>query len=252
MTGYGSTAANRFSREEKDKIILEFMPRIKSWVLRMSTKLPDSVDVDDLYSSACLGLIESLERFDKDRNVNFYTFGERRIKGGAILDTLRNLDYLPRNVRTRLKQLEKHIENHYRTAGEKPSVEDIIANSDFAEQEVYRLLELMENDKILSLDESVGPEGDTNLVDFIKSTCLTPEDETVKIRLIKRMGDEIDALNEKEKYVVSLYYYEELTMKEIAEVLGITESRVSQIHSAATDKLKKRSSKSFIRYNHFA
>lgn len=239
MTGYGATAGNRFSREEKDKIILEFMPKIKSWVLRISTTLPDSVDVDDLYSSACLGLIESLERFDKDRNVNFYTFGERRIKG-AILDTLRNLDYLPRNVRTRLKQLERHIAEHYRNVGEKPKVEEIIANSDFSEQEVYRLLELMENDKILSLDETVGPEGDTNLVDFIKSTCLTPEDETVKIRLIKRLGDEIDDLSEKEKYVVSLYYYEELTMKEIALVLGITESRVSQIHSAATAKLKKK------------
>jgi len=240
VTGYGSSAAgNRFSREEKDQIILEFMPKIKSWVLRISTTLPDTVDVDDLYSSACLGLIESLERFDKDRNVNFYTFGERRIKG-AILDTLRNLDYLPRNVRTRLKQLERHIENHYRTAGEKPNVEEIIANSDFSEQEVYRLLELMENDKILSLDETVGPEGDTNLVDFIRSTGLTPEDETVKIRLIGKLGEEIDNLGEKEKYVISLYYYEELTMKEIALVLGITESRVSQIHSAATEKLKKK------------
>ncbi|PLX70716.1 MAG: FliA/WhiG family RNA polymerase sigma factor [Denitrovibrio sp.] len=239
MTGYGQTAGNRFSREEKDKIIVEFMPKIKSWVLRISTTLPDTVDVDDLYSSACLGLIESLERFDKDRNVNFYTFGERRIKG-AILDTLRNLDYLPRNVRTRLKQLERHIENHYRTAGEKPNVKQIVENSDFTEQEVYRLLELMENDKILSLDETVGPEGDTNLVDFIRSAGLSPEDETVKIRLIKRLGDEIDSLNEKEKYVVSLYYFEELTMKEIAVVLCITESRVSQIHSAATAKLKKK------------
>lgn len=239
MTGYGSAAGNRFSREEKDKIIVEFMPRIKSWVLRISMTLPDSVDVDDLYSSACLGLIESLERFDKDRNVNFYTFGERRIKG-AILDTLRNLDYLPRNVRTRLKQLERHIENHYRSAGEKPNVEEIVAKSDFSEQEVYRLLELMENDKILSLDETVGPEGETNLVDFIKSACLTPEDETVKSRLIERLAEEIDSLSEKEKYVVSLYYYEELTMKEIAEVLGITESRVSQIHSAAAIKLKKK------------
>ncbi|ADD69598.1 RNA polymerase, sigma 28 subunit, FliA/WhiG [Denitrovibrio acetiphilus DSM 12809] len=240
MTGYGAAAgSNRFSREEKDKIILEFMPRIKSWVLRISTTLPDTVDVDDLYSSACLGLIESLERFDKDRNVNFYTFGERRIKG-AILDTLRNLDYLPRNVRTRLKQLERHIGNHYRTAGEKPTVEEIIENSDFSEQEVYRLLELMENDKILSLDESVGPEGDTSLVDFIKSTGLTPEDEALKTRLVDTLGEEIENLSEKEKYVVSLYYYEELTMKEIAMVLGITESRVSQIHSAATAKLKKK------------
>jgi len=239
VTPYESSSGNRYSPEEKEKIIIEFMPKIKSWVLRISTTLPDSVDVDDLYSSACLGLIESLERFDKDRNVNFYTFGERRIKG-AILDTLRNLDYLPRNVRTRLKQLERHIEKHYRTAGEKPGVEEIVANSDFTEQEVYRLLELMENDKILSLDETVGPEGDTNLVDFIKSTGLTPEDESLRTRLINVLGEEIDNLGEKEKYVVSLYYYEELTMKEIAEVLGITESRVSQIHSAATAKLKKK------------
>lgn len=239
MTPYESASGNKFSREEKDQIISEFMPRIKSWVLRISTTLPDSVDVDDLYSSACLGLIESLERFDKDRNVNFYTYGERRIKG-AILDTLRNLDFLPRNVRTRLKQLERHMESHYRHSGTKPSVEDIVKNSDFTETEVHRLQELMENDKLLSLDESIGPDGESTMVDFIRFNGLTPEDETVRNRLVDKLSEEIDALNEKEKYVVSLYYYEELTMKEIAEVLGITESRVSQIHSAAAAKLQKR------------
>ncbi|MGE4318283.1 MAG: sigma-70 family RNA polymerase sigma factor [Deferribacterales bacterium] len=239
MTPYESMSGNRFSREEKEKIILEFMPKIKSWVLRLSTTLPDSVDVDDLYSSACLGLIESLERFDKDRNVNFYTYGERRIKG-AILDTLRNLDFLPRNVRTRLKQLERHMDSHYRKEGVKPSVEEILENSDFTETEIHRLQELMENDKVLSLDETVGPEGESTLVDFIRYAGLTPEDETMKNRLVQKLAEEIDSLNEKEKYVVSLYYYEELTMKEIAEVLGITESRVSQIHSAAASKLQKR------------
>lgn len=239
MTPYESASGNKFSREEKDQIITEFMPKIKSWVLRISTTLPDSVDVDDLYSSACLGLIESLERFDKDRNVNFYTYGERRIKG-AILDTLRNLDFLPRNVRTRLKQLERHMETHYRKEGVKPSVEEIVSNSDFSETEVHRLQELMENDKVLSLDETIGPDGETTLVDFIKFNGLTPEDETVRNMLVEKLAEEIDALGEKEKYVVSLYYYEELTMKEIAEVLGITESRVSQIHSAAAAKLQKR------------
>jgi len=239
VTPYESASGNKFSREEKDQIITEFMPKIKSWVLRISTTLPDSVDVDDLYSSACLGLIESLERFDKDRNVNFYTYGERRIKG-AILDTLRNLDFLPRNVRTRLKQLERHMETHYRKAGVKPSVEEIVSNSDFTETEVHRLQELMENDKVLSLDETIGPDGEATLVDFIKFNGLTPEDETVRNMLVEKLAEEIDALGEKEKYVVSLYYYEELTMKEIAEVLGITESRVSQIHSAAAAKLQKR------------
>lgn len=232
-------AVNRFSPKEREEIIAEFMPRIKSWVIRMSASLPDSVDLDDLYSSACVGLIESMDRFDKDRNVNFYTFAERRIKG-SILDTLRSLDFLPRNVRTRLKQLEAFIERTYREQGSRPSVEEIVAGSDFEAKEVYRLLELQDNDKLLSLDESVGSEGENNLIDFIKSKGLTPEDEAVKNKLIERLGEEIDSLPEKEKYAITLYYYEELTMKEIAEVLNITESRVSQIHSAAVTKLKRR------------
>lgn len=232
-------AINGFTPQEREEIIAEFMPRIKSWVIRMSASLPDSVDLDDLFSSACVGLIESMDRFDKDRNVNFYTFAERRIKG-SILDTLRGLDFLPRNVRTRLKQLDAFIEKTYRESGVRPSVEEIVASGEFEEKEVHRLLELQDNDKLLSLDETVGSEGESSLIEFIKSTGLSPEDETVKNRLIERLGEEIDALPEKEKYAVTLYYYEELTMKEIAEVLNITESRVSQIHSAAVNKLKRR------------
>jgi len=228
-----------FSEDEKEEVLLDLMPKIKSWVIRMSSTLPDSVDVDDLYSSACLGLIESMERFDRTRNVNFYTFAERRIKG-AILDTLRSLDFLPRNVRTRLKQLEAYIDKFYRNEGRKPDIPEIVKNTDFEEPEIYRLLEVHGNDKLLSLDEKVSGDNETNLIDFIKSQCLTPEDEVVREKLIDSLGEEIESLPEKEKYVVSLYYYEELTMKEIAEVLDITESRVSQIHSAAVAKLKRR------------
>lgn len=233
------SAINGFSPEEREKIINEFMPKIKSWVIRMSASLPDSVDLDDLFSSACVGLIESMDRFDKDRNVNFYSFAERRIKG-SILDTLRSLDFLPRNVRTRLKQLESYIEKTYRESGIRPSAEEIAAKGEFDEKEVYRLLELQDNDKLLSLDEAVGTEGENSLIDFIKSAGLTPEDEAVKNRLIARLAEEIDDLPEKERYSVILYYYEELTMKEIAEVLDVTESRVSQIHTAAVNKLKRR------------
>ncbi|WP_022851730.1 sigma-70 family RNA polymerase sigma factor [Limisalsivibrio acetivorans] len=236
---YDTGAVNRFTDEEREAILKEFMPRIKSWVIRMCSTLPDTVEVDDLYSSACLGLIESMDRFDKDRNVNFYTYAERRIKG-SILDTLRSLDFLPRNVRTRLKQLEAFVEKTYRELGSKPSVDQIVEQTDFTHAEVYRLLDLQDNDKLLSLDETVGTEGDTNLIDFIKAKGLTPEDETIKSKLIERLGGEIDSLSEKEKYVITLYYHEELTMKEIAEVLRITESRVSQIHSAAVSKLKRR------------
>ncbi|MDE7168580.1 MAG: FliA/WhiG family RNA polymerase sigma factor, partial [Mucispirillum sp.] len=195
--------------------------------------------IDDLFSAASIGLIESMDRFDKSRNVSFNTFAERRIKG-AILDSLRNLDFLPRNVRSRLKSLEKAVNELSRKLGRKPSVQEIIDNTDYDEEDVYRLMGLQENEKMLSLDETVGDGEESSLVDFIRSSGLTPEDEVMKASLTERMGEEIDKLSNKERQVIALYYYEELTMKEVAEALDITESRVSQIHTSAMQKLKRR------------
>lgn len=229
----------KFSEEEKANIVAEFLPKIKSWTIRLKGTLPDSVDIDDLFSAASIGLIESMDRFDKSRNVSFNTFAERRIKG-AILDSLRNLDFLPRNVRSRLKSLEKAVNELSRKLGRKPSVQEIIDNTDYDEEDVYRLMGLQENEKMLSLDETVGDGEESSLVDFIRSSGLTPEDEVMKASLTERMGEEIDKLSNKERQVIALYYYEELTMKEVAEALDITESRVSQIHTSAMQKLKRR------------
>lgn len=229
----------KFSEEERQSIVEEFLPKIKSWTIRMKSTLPDSVDIDDLFSAASIGLIESMDRFDKSRNVSFNTYAERRIKG-AILDSLRNLDFLPRNVRTRLKNLNSAINELASKLGRKPTVQEIIDNTDYDEEDIYRLMGLQENEKMLSLDETVGDGEETSLIDFVRSTGLTPEDEVMKANLIERMAEEIDKLSDKERQVVTLYYYEELTMKEVAEVLDVTESRVSQIHSSAMEKLKRR------------
>lgn len=229
----------KFSEEEKQNIVAEFLPKIKSWIIRLKGTLPDSVDVDDLFSAASIGLIESMDRFDKSRNVSFSTYAERRIKG-AILDSLRNLDFLPRNVRTRLKALDAAVNELAGKLGRKPTVQEIIDNTEYNEEDIYRLMGLQENEKMLSLDETVGDGDETSLVDFVRSTGLTPEDEVMKNNLTERMAEEIDKLSEKERQVVTLYYYEELTMKEVAEVLDITESRVSQIHTSAMQKLKRR------------
>lgn len=228
----------KFTEEERNAIVAEYLPKIKSWTIRLKGTLPDSVDIDDLYSAASLGLIESMDRFDKSRNVAFSTFAERRIKG-AILDSLRNLDFLPRNMRTRLKALESAMSELSRKLGRQPTVKEIVESTGFSEDDVYKLQGLRESDKMLSLDETVGDD-ETNLVDLIRASDLTPEDELMKTKLTERLGAEIDKLSEKERQVVSLYYYEELTMKETAEVLGVTESRVSQIHTAAMQKLKRR------------
>lgn len=229
----------KFTEEEKQNIVAEFLPKIKSWTIRLKGTLPDSVDVDDLFSAASIGLIESMDRFDKSRNVSFSTYAERRIKG-AILDSLRNLDFLPRNVRTRLKALDAAINELSSKLGRKPTIQEIIDNTEYSEEDIYRLMGLQENEKMLSLDESIGDSDDASLVDFVKSTGLTPEDEVMKTNLTEKMAEEIDKLSEKERQVVTLYYYEELTMKEVAEVLDITESRVSQIHTSAMQKLKRR------------
>lgn len=229
----------KFSEEEKQNIVAEFLPKIKSWTIRLKGTLPDSVDVDDLFSAASIGLIESMDRFDKSRNVSFSTYAERRIKG-AILDSLRNLDFLPRNVRTRLKALDAAVNELSGKLGRKPTVQEIIENTEYSEEDIYRLMGLQENEKMLSLDETVGDSEAASLVDFVRSTGLTPEDEVMKNNLTERMAEEIDKLSEKERQVVTLYYYEELTMKEVAEVLDITESRVSQIHTSAMQKLKRR------------
>ena len=155
----------KFTEEEKQNIVAEFLPKIKSWTIRLKGTLPDSVDVDDLFSAASIGLIESMDRFDKSRNVSFSTYAERRIKG-AILDSLRNLDFLPRNVRTRLKALDAAINELSGKLGRKPTIQEIIDNTEYSEEDIYRLMGLQENEKMLSLDESIGDSDDASLVDF--------------------------------------------------------------------------------------
>lgn len=237
---YGTADLSKFSDEERKAIVAEFLPKIKSWTMRLKITLPDSVEADDLFSAASVGLLESMDRFDKSKNVSFSTFAERRIKG-AMLDSLRNLDFLPRNLRTRLKALDQQVKELTSELGRRPSVAEIVEYTKVDEDDVYRLLGLHENERLLSLDESVGGDEDnSSLIDMIVGASVSPEEEVLKAGLIERLGEEIDKLSEKEKHVVSLYYYEELTMKEIAEVMELTESRVSQIHSAVMQKLRRR------------
>lgn len=224
---------------EKEKYVKVFIPKIKAWVNRIGMTLPDSVDRDDLFSAACMGLVESMQRFNKSMNVDFKAYAERRIKG-AMLDTLRQLDFLPRNLRHQVKQLERIVSKLSSSLGRKPTPQEIIDNTSFDKSEVYRLLDVIENGHVGSLDINVGEDKDMSLVEFIKSNGFMPDEEYEKKKLIEYLGEKIDNLSEKERLVVTLYYYEELTMKEIGEVLDITESRISQIHSSSLIKLKKR------------
>lgn len=226
-------------RIEQEEIVKEFLPKIKVWVLRVSNRLPANVDNDELYSAACMGLVESLQKFDKGRSVDFYSYAERRIKG-AILDALRQMDFLPRNVRTKLKQFEEKLQELTVKLGRKPNTDEIVEYTNLSQEDVFNFLNLIETGQLTSLDTSLDEDGDISLLDTIKSFVESPEDTAIKEQLINKLGEIIDSLPDKEKLVITLYYYEELTMKEIGEVLKISESRVSQIHSEAVKKLKRK------------
>jgi RNA polymerase sigma factor for flagellar operon FliA len=226
------------TEDEKNKIIDRFMPKIKYWVLRIKGGLPEVVDIDELYSAAYLGLIEALNNYVQSRASTFDAYAEKRIKG-SILDALRKLDHLPRNVRSSLKKLEEDIANLSKKMGKKPTYEDILKYTDYDKKFLDKYLNILENEHVNSLDASVFDESGINLVDLVKSYIDSPDVIYEKNELIKYLGQKIDILPEKEKLVVVLYYYEELTMKEIGIIMEITESRVSQLHSSAVDKLRE-------------
>ncbi|MDR2883979.1 MAG: FliA/WhiG family RNA polymerase sigma factor [Deferribacteraceae bacterium] len=235
---YSSTGAIRLTDDEKDTIVKDYLPQIKVWAARAKSTLPDSVDIDELYSAAALGLIECLDKYDKSRNVSFHTYVEHRVKG-AILDALRNLDFLSRNARGKIKALEGAAGELAKELGRTPTIEELAAHTGIEEDELYRIYDLQGSDRVISLDESSDEDG-VGLIEFIQSNRLSPEEEVMQNSVTEILAEEIDKLKEKERLVISLYYYEELTMKEIGEVLDLTESRVSQLHASAVQKMKRK------------
>ena len=238
MKGY-QTYSKSITEMEKEVITLEFIPKIKVWVQKVYYNLPKSVDIDELYSAACLGLVESFKRFDKNRNVDFKVYAERRIKG-AMMDCLRQLDMLPRNLRTKMKNFEAKVLKLTSELGRKPKAEEIADYTEIDISEVYELLNVIENNQVTSLNSPVGDDNDNDLVDFIRGGFLDPHETLEKNEMIERVASAINTLSEKERMVITLYYYEDMNMKEIGEVIGITESRVSQLHSSAVKKMKKK------------
>jgi RNA polymerase sigma factor for flagellar operon FliA len=236
---YSASGTMHLTDEEKDKIVRDYMPQIKAWAQRAKNGLPDAVDIDELYSAAAFGLIECLDKYDKTRNASFATYVEHRVKG-AILDALRGLDFLSRNARFKLKSLEQATQELSVKIGRTPTLEEIADYTEMPIEKVCDISSLQYSHKTVSLDESVDDESGLSLVELIQSNLDTPEEDLMRSRLVEQLAAEINKLAEKERMVITLYYYEELTMKEIAQTLDITESRVSQLHSTALSKMKKR------------
>jgi RNA polymerase sigma factor FliA len=233
----------RESRDQsvRDRLILTYAPLVKFVAGRVGASLPSHVDEQDLVSYGLLGLIGAIERYDPDREIKFETFAMARIRG-AIIDELRSLDWVPRSVRTRARQIERAIAALEKELMRAPTDDEIATKLGVTKDELEDSLTEISRSSVAALDELWSPSGGGDqiaLIDTIEDEAgADPELSLEQSEVKEALAEAIAGLPEREKLVVTLYYYEELTLREIGEVLGVTESRVSQLHTKAILRLK--------------
>jgi RNA polymerase sigma factor FliA len=234
-TGEGIESSTATSR---DLLLMEHLPTVRYLARRIHERLPQHVDLDDLVSAGVVGLIDAFSKFDHTKKVQFKSYAQFRIRG-AILDSLRTLDWSPRELRRKGRAVEEAIRSVTQRAGRAPSEQEIAEEMDLSLPDYQLLLGDLKGLEIGSLHmERSEDSGDEELAYIPGSPEEDPLFRCLKGEMKQRLADAIDELPEKERMVLTLYYYEELTMKEIGLTLGVVESRVSQIHSSAVLRLR--------------
>jgi len=228
----------------RERLVVAYSPMVKYVAGRMSSGLPAHVDEADLISYGLGGLISAIERFDLSRDIKFETYAITRIRG-AIIDELRTLDWVPRSVRARAREIERANTKLEARLQRAPTDEEMAAELQMTTEAFQDALLQISNSTIVALDELWNVSDSTgdqvSLLDTLPDRAAPdPQHVVDQSELRDRIADSIAALPEREKLVVALYYYENLTLREIGEVLGVTESRVSQLHTKAVLRLRSK------------
>jgi RNA polymerase sigma factor FliA len=230
----------------RERLVVAYSPLVKFIAGRMASGLPSHVEEGDLISYGLLGLIGAIERFDLEREIKFETFAVARVKG-AIIDELRSLDWVPRSVRARARDVEKANAKLEARLQRSPTDEEMAEELKITVEEFQNALLEIANSSVLALDDlwtfadPEGGGGQISVLDTITDpNAVDPQSEAQSSELKDRLADAIESLPERERLVIALYYYENLTLREIGEVLGVTESRVSQLHTKAVLALRSR------------
>ncbi len=229
------------SQEIRERLILHYSPLVKYVANRLASGLPNTVEQSDLISYGLFGLIDAIEKFDPERNVKFETYAIPRIKG-AIIDELRALDWAPRSVRFKARKLEKAfatLEGRYKRS---PTDEEVAEELHVSVGELQATLLDISRTAVVALDDlkDIGDKGDKiTLVETIEDKSTPAPPETLEANELKELlVKAIDSLPLKEKQVISHYYYDNFTLKEIGEIMGVTESRICQMHARAIIRLR--------------
>ena len=225
--------------QKRQELIVKYTPLIKYIANRIAIRLPSHIDIEDIVNTGVLGLMDAIEKFDPTRGVKFETYAEFRIKG-AILDELRALDWVPRSVRKIATWLDTANASLEKKLGRPAYDEELAEAMDIEVDKLHELLSRAGGISLLSLEMVINKnDGKRPLMDFLAAKNDQNPVESMKLEEMRDIvADCIELLPEKEKLVISLYYYDELTMKEIGRVLKLTESRVSQIHTKAVLRLR--------------
>ncbi len=228
------------SDEERERMMLEQMPAVRWIARRIHERLPQHVDLEDLVSAGTLGLLDAFKKFDPAKKVQFRSYAQFRIRG-AILDSLRTLDWSPRDLRRKGRAVEETIRRLTAQFGRAPSEPEIAFAMGLELENYQQLLGELKGLEIGTLHMERSEDSGEEELAYIPNR---PEDDPLfrclRGEMQERLAAAIDHLPERERLVVTLYYYEEMTMKEIGLVLGVVESRVSQIHSSAVVHLRAR------------
>ena len=223
---------------QRDALIQETLPLIKHIAHRVAIRLPSNVEIRDLINAGVLGLMDAIEKFEPERNVKFKTYAEVRIRG-AILDSLRDLDWAPRSLRKKSKDLERMYADLSQKLGRPATDEEVSEAMGENIEDFHALVDQLHGLTIGSFENLSDSEDSENYINYYPDDG--SNDPYVKFEsneLTRLLAEAIEELPEKERLVLSLYYFEEFTMKEIGALLGVNESRVSQLHTKATLRLR--------------
>jgi len=229
-------------KQARQALIELYAPLVKYVAGRLAMHMPSNVEVEDLEGYGAFGLLDAIDKFDPERDVKFETYAVTRIRG-AIIDGLRSADWVPRSTRVKAKALERTIQELTNQLGRAPTDDETAAALEVSKERYYQMLDEVRGATLISLDELVGgdsPEEAVRISDLVINDDSPIDSDLIRSESLAELTAAIEELSERERLVLALYYHDGLTLKEIGHVLGVTESRVSQIHTKAILNLRAR------------
>lgn len=232
----------KLSQSQKDVLVKEYAPLIRFIAQKIAVRLPSNIELDDLISAGVIGLMDAIDKYDPSRDNKFKTYAEFRIRG-AILDELRAQDWVPRSIRDKAKLLDKTMVQLEADLGRSPTDEEISRALNISVEEFHGLVNQVRPVSLLSIDDAqtFSNTDKKSILNLLEGSKLNNPYNQLNLKSVKEfVARGIEELPERQRLVLSLYYYEDLNLKEIGQVLRVTESRVSQLHAQAVQRLRAR------------